>query len=69
MITAAAAVRLTGISRSTLDRWIASQQVHAVRSNARQLLICRRSLFARADQGILKSLESGQIRWEQRKLE
>jgi len=48
LITVTEAIRLTGISPSTLDAWIAGHQVHATRSSTGQLRICRRSLFERA---------------------
>lgn len=57
LITVAAAARLTGVSRSTLDGWITSQQVHTTRLNTGQLYICRRSLLARLAQETLETLE------------
>lgn len=50
MITVTAA-RVSGVSRSTLDAWIASQQVHATRSLNGQLFVCRRSLSERVASG------------------
>ncbi len=47
LLTVAEAASLTGLSRSTLYRWMASQQVHTTRSSAGQLRICRRSLLSR----------------------
>lgn len=54
MITVAAAAELTGISRSTLYRWIASRRVHAARETNGQLRICHRSLSERMAAGAAK---------------
>lgn len=45
LITMAAAARLTGLSRSTLNGWIASHEVHTTRSVTGQLHICFKSLI------------------------
>jgi hypothetical protein len=47
MITVADAASLTGLSRSTLYKWMGSQQIHTTRSSIGQLLVCRRSLLMR----------------------
>ncbi len=47
LISLAAALQLTGVSRSTLKEWIDAQQVHATQSSARRFFICRRSLLLR----------------------
>ncbi|MBI3949527.1 MAG: hypothetical protein HY314_03625 [Acidobacteria bacterium] len=44
LMTVTLAIRLTGVSRATFDRWMASHQVHGTRSAKGQLCICRHCL-------------------------
>jgi hypothetical protein len=59
MMSVAAAASLTGLSRSTLYKWMGSRLVHATRSSAGRLQVCRRSLLSRVIEKGVSALDSG----------